>query len=73
MSGKVTSIKFDERTTDLLDQLKEHYGASSKAEILRKSIALLSVASEADDEKAKLVVKGKDAEGNEYEKEIIVR
>ena len=68
MTAKMTSIRFDEKTTDLLEQLKTHYGASSKAEILRKSIALLSIASEADDENAKLIVKGKD-----FEKEIIVR
>lgn len=73
MSGRVTSIKFDNKTADLLDQLKDEYGASSKAEVLRKSIALLSLANAAENENAKLIIKGKDENGKEYEKEIIVK
>ncbi len=36
-----TSIRFDDRTESLLAELKEHYGASSKAEVMRKAVALL--------------------------------
>ena len=76
MSGKVTSIKFDDKTADLLEELKEHYGASSKAEVIRKSVALLSLAASADGDgkkkKARLLIQGENENGEEYEKEIIV-
>ena len=70
--GKVTSIKFDNKTADLLDQLKEHYGCSSKAEVLRKAIALLSLAAAAEDEGAKIFIVGKGDDGKEYQKEVLV-
>ena len=51
----------------MLIYLKVHYGCSSKAEVLRKAIALLHIAMIAEKEGAKLMVVGK-----EYTKEIIV-
>jgi len=42
----VTTFNFDEKTGQVLEDLKVHFGASSKAEVLRKAIALLNVATE---------------------------
>ena len=36
-----TTFKFDTKTEERLTRLKSHYGATSKAEIVRKAIALL--------------------------------
>jgi hypothetical protein len=41
----VTSFNIDAKLDQTLEDLKVHYHASSKAEILRKAIALLKVAS----------------------------
>ena len=43
-----TSFKFDDRTTEILEELKDHYGATSKAEVLRKAIGLLDIAADAE-------------------------
>lgn len=55
---KMTTVKFDEKTQRLLDDLKSHYGCSNRNEILRKAIALMIVAMEADKIDAKLIVVG---------------
>lgn len=71
-NGNVTSIRFDRKTADLLDQLKLHYGATSYGEVIRKAVALLSLASAAEEQNARLLIKGKYDNGEEYTKEIIV-
>lgn len=71
--SKVTSVKFDDKTADLLDELKQYYGATSKAEVLRKAVALLSLASAADNEDARILIVGRDENGADYEREVIVR
>ena len=65
---RVTSIKFDRKTGELLDELRIHYGATSKAEVIRKAVALLTVAVAAEKDGAKLMVISEN-----YKKEIIVR
>jgi len=40
-----TSFTIDAKLDATLENLKSHYGASSKAEVLRKAIALLNVVS----------------------------
>lgn len=65
--AQVTTVSFDEKTSDLITVLKVRYGASSKAEIFRKAIALLALVADAERDGAKLVIKGKD-----YEKQILV-
>lgn len=40
----VASFDIDEKTDKTLESLRRHYGAPSKAAVLRKAIALLSVA-----------------------------
>lgn len=39
----VTSFNMDPKLDQTLEDLKRHYGAASKAEVLRKAIALLKV------------------------------
>lgn len=40
-----TSFNIDQKTDQTLESLRRHYRVSSKAEVLRKAIALLNVAS----------------------------
>lgn len=63
-----TVISFDGKTTDLLTYLRIRYGLKSKGEVLRKAIALLSLAMLAEQQDCKLFVVGAD-----FEKEIITR
>ena len=65
-----TTFKFDAKTNKLLEQLREHYGASSKAEVLRKAIALLDIAAEAEEHNQQIVVESKD--GTE-KRQVLVR
>ena len=43
-----------------LEDLKQHYGASSKAEVLRKAIALLNIAKNAEQPDGSVVIRKKD-------------
>jgi hypothetical protein len=43
-----TSFNVDERMAQSLEELKRHLGASSKAEVIKKAIALLKVATESE-------------------------
>ena len=65
-----TSFKFNKKTSEVLENLREHYGASSKAEVLRKAIALLDIAAEAEDKKEQLVVESKDGQ---IRRQIVVK
>ncbi|HAC32967.1 MAG TPA: hypothetical protein DCF45_00455 [Gammaproteobacteria bacterium] len=65
-----TSFKFDQKTSKVLENLRDHYGAASKAEILRKAIALLDIAAEADDKKQKLVIESEDGS---TKREIVIK
>lgn len=44
-----TSFSINTKLDETLEELKGHYGASSKAEVLRKAIALLNVVSRTED------------------------
>ena len=44
----VTTFNIDEKMGQSLEDLKEHFGASSKAEVLRKAVALLKIAMESE-------------------------
>ncbi|PID44388.1 MAG: hypothetical protein CSB48_02045 [Proteobacteria bacterium] len=66
---KAASFQFDERTTRLIDDLKESSHASSRTEVLRKALYLLDLASKAQAENKHLVIKGADGEP---EKEILM-
>jgi hypothetical protein len=58
-----TSFNIDSRLDATLEQLKEHFGAASKSEVLRKAVALLNVAAkhENDDGSITILQNKKDA------------
>ena len=66
---KTTSFRFDEKTTQLIDDLKERSHASSRTEVLRKALYLLDLAAKAQEDKKRLVIKGDE---DETEKEILM-
>lgn len=66
---KATSFKFDEKTTELLDRLKESSHSSSRTEVIRKALYLLELGTKAQKENKRLIIKGDD---NEPEKEILM-
>ena len=53
----VTSFNMDERTERTLEELKLHFGASSKAEVIRKAVAFLKVAKDSEHPDGSVVIK----------------
>lgn len=66
---KATSFKFDDKTMKMLDDLKERTNASSRKEVIRKALYVLDIATRAQMENKRLVVKGA---GIEHEIEILI-
>jgi Arc/MetJ-type ribon-helix-helix transcriptional regulator len=62
------TLNLDRKAEKSIDALREHYGATSKAEVIRKALALLQVAAEIDASKGELL-----ARKNNKETKIIVR
>ncbi len=58
----LTSFNIDEKTDRTLEELKAHFGASSKAEVVRKAIAFLNVAKDAEQADGSVVIKKNGAE-----------
>jgi len=52
-----TTFKFDEKLTATLDELKTATGASSKAEIVRRAIALMKVVQQAQADGGEVVIR----------------
>lgn len=50
------SFTFDTNTAELLERLKKHYNATSKAEVVRKAIALLEIARQASERGGEMAV-----------------
>lgn len=65
----VTSFNIDDKMDQTLEALKAHYGATSKAEILRKAVALLNVASKNEAEDGTIVL----SDGNGKDIKVIVK
>ena len=53
----VTSFSLDDKLDKTVEQLKNHYGASSKAEIFRKAIALLQVVQENEQQDGSIIIR----------------
>lgn len=53
----VTSFNVDQKLDQTLEELKKHYGATSKAEVLRKAVAFLKVARENEQADGSIVIK----------------
>ena len=64
-----TSFNIDPKMDQTLDKLKEHYGATSKSEILRKAVALLNVASRSEQSDGSVVLRQQDGQ----ELKILIR
>lgn len=62
-----TNFRFDEQTTELLEKLKNESGASSKAEVVRKALQLLSVAQAAQKNGDHLIIRSDEEEKPERE------
>ncbi|WP_353179918.1 ribbon-helix-helix protein, CopG family [Delftia acidovorans] len=65
-----TTFKFDEKLTQTLDELKTATGASSKAEIVRRAIALLKVVQEATQDGNEVVIRSTD--GKDQRERVII-
>ena len=53
----VTTFNVDPKLDQTLETLKTHYHASSKAEILRKAVALLNVASRSEQKDGSIIIR----------------
>lgn len=62
------TLNLDSKAEKSIESLREHYGATSKAEVIRKALALLQVAAEVDSTNGELV-----ARKDNKETKIIVR
>lgn len=51
-----TTFQFSQKTIEMIEDMKEHFGATSKAEVLRKALALLQLAQEAEEKKGSIAV-----------------
>lgn len=56
----VTRFDIDAKTDKTLEKLSEHYGASSKAAVLRKAIAFLCIAKRCESPEGTLTLRGQD-------------
>ena len=65
MSTKATNFKFDEKTTDLIENIRQNSDATSKSEVIRTALKLLNIANKAKNDKKKLIIK--DESGKETE------
>ncbi len=56
----MTSVVFDERTTKVVENLKDVFGVSTNAAVIRKALALAQVIADQADEKHNILIGGKD-------------
>ena len=56
------TLNLDEQAEDSINKLRKHYGASSKAEVIRKAIALLQIAAKVESTHGELIAKKGDKE-----------
>lgn len=67
-----TTFKFDEKLTATLEELKAATGASTKAEIVRRAIALLKVVQDAKDSGGEVVIRTDDGTNGKKERLIVM-
>ena len=56
---KTTTIQFDERNLDAIDKLKKVFGASTNAAVIRKALALASLAADEADDNHSVTISGR--------------
>lgn len=66
---KTFTVGIDERMDKTIDELKEAFGKTSRADVFRMGIALLKIAAEAKDHNMKLTVSD---ENDVVKKEIVL-
>lgn len=64
-----TSFNIDSRLDQTLEKLKEHFGASSKQEVLRKAVALLNVAANHENADGSVTI----LQDRQHETKVILR
>lgn len=57
---KATNFRFDEKTTELLDELRRKNNTATKSEVVRKALALLDIASDAKNNGDKILIVNQD-------------
>ena len=60
MKTKIVNFKFDEKMVGLLDSLQGELQLSSRAAVVRRSLVLMKLVSEAQDDGKELYLKGGD-------------
>lgn len=63
-----TTFKFDQRMEEAIAELQKQFGATSKAEIIRKAVALLKVVGDAEKSGGEFIIRQDDKE-----KQVILR
>jgi hypothetical protein len=58
-AGRATTFQFDERTLDNIDKLREVYGATSTAAVIRRALALASLVAKEATPDREVTIKGK--------------
>lgn len=72
-SGSLTTFKFDAALTATLEEIKDKSSASTKAEVVRRAIALFKLVEDAKSRGEKIVLQKADDEGNVVrEREIVM-
>lgn len=51
------TLNLDTRAEESIEELREHYGATSKAEVIRKALALLQIAADIETTKGELLAR----------------
>lgn len=69
MTTKATNFKFDEKTINLIEDIRQDSDASTKSEVIRTALKLLNVANKAKNENKRLIIKDDE---NDKETEIII-
>lgn len=68
-STKTTTFRFDERTMNLIDEIRKHTGASSNTEALRIALSITGrLTKETHENHSKITIR--DEDGNE--KELVI-
>lgn len=71
--SSLSSFRFDQKLTDAIDSIKEESGASSKAEVIRRAIALLKAVEDNVGDDGKLfIVHDEGADKPKREQQIIL-
>jgi hypothetical protein len=68
-----SSYNIDSKLDKVLEDLKDNLGASSKAEVLRKAIALLNVAIRHENPDGSVTLRQQDAGNNFTDTKVILR